>query len=74
MAAEGDDGFIVVSGRKAGRRRQWKHAKSVQCDETVNIARLTLKIETLIQEMKVSQFYSELTCAYVPYVLYQLAS
>ena len=65
MAAE-EDGFIVVSGRKAGKRRVWKLAQRLHSDETVNIARLTLKIESLIRELKESQFYSDLTCAYTP--------
>ena len=72
MAAEEDDGFIVVSGRKAGRRRQFKQVQPSHHDESVNIEQLTLKIESLIQELKESQFYSDLTCTSV--MFYQLMS
>ena len=59
MAAD-DDGFIIVTGRKASRRRQWKQAQPLNNEESVNIEQLTLKIESLIQELKDSQFYSDL--------------
>ena len=60
MAAD-DDGFIVVTGRKASRRRQWKQTQPLNNEESVNIEQLTLKIESLIQELKDSQFYSDLS-------------
>ena len=56
-----DDGFILVTGRKAGRKKQWKQAHTHYNDESVDTEQLSVKIESLIRELRESQFYSDLT-------------
>lgn len=56
-----DDGFILVTGRKAGRKKQWKQPHTYYNNESVDTEQLSLKIESLIQELRKSQFYSDLT-------------
>ena len=56
-----DDGFVLVTGRKAGRKKQWKQSHTHYNDESVDAEQLSLKIESLIQELRESQFYSDLT-------------
>ena len=54
-----DDGFVLVTGKKAGKRRKFnKKLEKRQIDSDVGQI-LQRKLEDMVKELEESQFYSE---------------
>ena len=57
-----DDGFVLVTGKKAGKRRRWNGKLGERHVDGDTAKRLKATLEEMVKELQVSQFFSDFKC------------